>query len=299
MRTNFESYLKSKRFTSSSIRTRMLVFDMFIDWLKRENLEAEQVGYNDLMEWVKYKNRKGTSQKTIQHYMGTIRHFYDHLIREGKVEINPAKCIEIKGIKRKVLHHILEMHELHKLYNQMLDEGMKERREKVMLGLLINQGVTTAELGKLEVKDVNLRSGMVRIPGGIKSESREMKLEAHQVMDMFDYVQNVRPALLETDTKRKSQTKQTSDKLFIAPGGNPSNISNMMTQLMIKLRKLNPTLQNAKQIRTSVITRWLKVNNLRETQYLAGHRYISSTESYQENDLEGLSEEVQMFHPLG
>jgi integrase/recombinase XerD len=39
--------------------------------------------------------------------------------------------------------------------------------------------------------------------------------------------------------------------------------------------------------------------NLRQAQYLAGHRYISSTESYQQNEMEGLSEEVNQFHPLG
>jgi len=61
----------------------------------------------------------------------------------------------------------------------------------------------------------------------------------------------------------------------------------------------NHTVKNAEQIRTSVITKWLKIYNLREVQHLAGHRYISSTESYLQNDMEGLKEEVQQFHPLG
>ena len=72
-----------------------------------------------------------------------------------------------------------------------------------------------------------------------------------------------------------------------------------MTQLMIKVRKINPSVQNAKQIRASVITKWVKQYNLRKAQYLAGHRYISSTESYLQNDVEGLKEEIQPYHPLG
>ena len=67
----------------------------------------------------------------------------------------------------------------------------------------------------------------------------------------------------------------------------------------MELRKLNPSVINTKQIRASVITKWLKVYDLREVQVLAGHRYISSTESYLQNDMEGLQEEVQQFHPLG
>ncbi len=126
-----------------------------------------------------------------------------------------------------------------------------------------------------------------------------MKLEAHQVMEMYDYVLKVRNEILEMPMKRTTQTPQQTDKLFIAQGGNITSFSNWITQLMLKVRKLNPTIQNAKHIRASVITKWLKVHNLREVQNLAGHRYISSTESFLENDLEGLSEEVQQFHPLG
>lgn len=56
---------------------------------------------------------------------------------------------------------------------------------------------------------------------------------------------------------------------------------------------------NAKQLRASVIVKWLKMYNLREVQYMAGHRYISATEAYRQNELEGLAEEVNQFHPLG
>jgi len=38
--------------------------------------------------------------------------------------------------------------------------------------------------------------------------------------------------------------------------------------------------------------------NLRQVQYLAGHRYISSTEKYVQDDLENLHEIVNNFHPI-
>ena len=117
-------------------------------------------------------------------------------------------------------------------------------------------------------------------------------------MDMYDYVMSVRKEILQINPKRKYQKRQETDRLFIGDGGINSEISNKITQLMISVRKLNPNVLNAKQIRASVITKWLRMYNLREVQYLAGHRYISSTESYLENEMEGLKEEVDMFHPL-
>lgn len=295
----FKEYLKYKQFTKKSITSRLVVFDQYMKWIKKENLDIEQIGYNDLLLFMKYCQHKGISQRTIKHYMIIVRHFYDHLEREHVISINPATDINVKGVKRKVLYHILEAHELHTLYNQHPSETIKGRRNKAMLGLLVYQGVHTSELAKMEVKDVNLREGKIYVPGSVKSVSREMILEAHQIMDMYDYVLNVRNQIAVLPAKRKSQEKQESDRLFIGDGGNCYSVSNFITQLMIKVRELNPQVLNAKQIRTSVITKWLKNYNLRQVQYLAGHKYISSTESYLQNDMEGLKEEVQQFHPIG
>ena len=168
-----------------------------------------------------------------------------------------------------------------------------------MLGLLVYQGLQTAELARLEVQHIKLREGKIDVPGGINRNTRMMNLEAHQVMDMYDYVLKTRNEIMEMRPKRRNRQKQQTDRLFINEGGSHEHFSNMMTQLMIKVRKINPQVKNAKQIRASVITKWVKMYNLRKAQYLAGHRYISSTESYLQNDMEGLKEEVQQYHPLG
>lgn len=61
---------------------------------------------------------------------------------------------------------------------------------------------------------------------------------------------------------------------------------------------INPQVKNVKQTRASVIVKGLKLYNLREVQYLAGNRYISSTEGYLQNDMKGLKKEVNKYHPL-
>ena len=296
---SFTLYLKSRAFTKSSIKSRLVVLNIYWKWLEAERLEAEQVTYNELLSFMKWCRNKGASQRTVQTYMGTIKHLYEHFIREERTDKNPATDISIRGVKRKTLYHILETHELHALYNSYPATSLQQKRNRVILGLLVYQGLKTAELGKLETTDINLREGKINVPDSSKSNGREMKLEAHQIMDMYDYTLKVRQLLMQMNPKRKSQTKEETAKLFIGEGGSCYSFSNFMTQLMVSVRKINPTVKNAKQIRTSVITKWLRVYNLREVQYLAGHRYISSTESYLQNDMEGLQEEVQQFHPLG
>ena len=118
-------------------------------------------------------------------------------------------------------------------------------------------------------------------------------------MDLYDYLQKVRPAFLQMAPKRKTQTKVETDRLFIGAGGNCYSLSNLMTPLMARVRKMNTKVQHAQQLRASVITGWVKVYSLRKAQYLAGHRYLSSTEWYLKNDLEGLQEAIHHYHPLG
>lgn len=68
--------------------------------------------------------------------------------------------------------------------------------------------------------------------------------------------------------------------------------------LFKKLRRINHNVKDTKQIRASVITYWLQHHNIREVQYMAGHRYISSTERYVQDDLESLQEVIETLHPI-
>jgi len=52
------------------------------------------------------------------------------------------------------------------------------------------------------------------------------------------------------------------------------------------------------QLRASVIYNWVKEYDLRNAQYLSGHRYISSTEKFIIKDIRGLTKEINKYFPL-
>jgi site-specific recombinase XerD len=72
-----------------------------------------------------------------------------------------------------------------------------------------------------------------------------------------------------------------------------------MQGMIRQLRRLNPRVINAAQLRSSVIAHWLKGSNLRQVQYMAGHKYVSSTQRYQLTTLDDLKSELQKHHPMG
>jgi integrase/recombinase XerD len=156
---------------------------------------------------------------------------------------------------------------------------------------MIWQGLGSSELKNLRVDDLKLREGKVYIAGDRRSNERTLKLESVQLLDLLEYLQKTRSYY------QKNQTEQ-SDRVFITKRGG-SDLNNRITALLKLLNSINPLITQAQQLRASVITYWLKNNNLRQTQYMAGHRYVSSTEAYLVNDLDDLMEDIGKFHPLG
>jgi integrase/recombinase XerD len=85
-----------------------------------------------------------------------------------------------------------------------------------------------------------------------------------------------------------------SGMFFISP-----SIHNTLEKIKKQLHSVEPRLESLRQLRASAITKWLKLYNLRQVQHLAGHKWISSTEGYLQDEMEGLQEEINKFHPLG
>lgn len=126
--------------------------------------------------------------------------------------------------------------------------------------------------------------------GSRRSNERTLKLEATQIMDIMEYQLQARNELLQLSGKQ-------TDSYFVSIGTS-DRFNNMIQKLIEKLHKQHSKVTTVNQIRTSVITHWLKLYNLRQVQYMAGHRYVSTTEGYLVNDFDDLSEEITKFHPM-
>ncbi len=301
----FKEWLIIKGFTSETVKGLLKTVNYFISWIKEENIELETVTYNDVVAYINYKRKQGNKPRTLIINTNALNHLFNFLIAEYQLNENPASNVKIQGIKRKTLQEILTPQELEIIYrnytitptelktnNQKLNTSVElaRKRNKVILSILVYQGIKTQEVGKLELQDLQLREGKITIQGGSRTNARTLKLQAHQIFDLSDYVNDIRKQILVA-------TNKTSNKLFISVGTS-LNYNNLLQKLIKQLKTNNKKLIDLKQIRTSVITNWLKTNNLRKTQYMAGHRYVSSTESYQVNNIEELQENISKYHPL-
>jgi site-specific recombinase XerD len=215
------------------------------------------------------------------------------LVEENYRTENIIEQINIKGVKQEVIHNILSLDELEDLYySYQTKRGnpLSRKRNKTLLGLLVYQGLTTSNLQKLQVEDIQLYKGKIDVLGTKKSNGRLLELKPWQLMELMEYINEIRPRILE-------QTNKETEQLFL-PLGTSFKLQNSLAKITKELKQINHKFIDVKQIRTSVIVNWLKQHNLRKVQYLAGHRYISSTERYQQDDLESLHKTINTFHPF-
>ena len=296
--TELIDYLLLKGFSNSTVTSQTKVVVRFTKWLTKENTPVLEVTYNDILHYIQSR-KVGLKQRTISMEINAIKHYYNFLSITNQVLENPTTQIQIKGIKRQTLYDILTSQELEKLFHDFkVDTRLKPltvavaKRNRMLLGLMIYQGLGTSELGNLKVEDLKLREGKVLIKGGRRSNDRTLKLEAHQVLDAMEYTLQVRQLLIDNKPDNKD-----IDSLFVSTGKGVG-ISNLLVKVMKIVRQQNNKVGSIKQIRASVITNWLKTYNLREVQYKAGHRYVSSTENYIINDFEDLQEDITKFHPI-
>jgi len=139
---------------------------------------------------------------------------------------------------------------------------------------------------------VKLREGKIFIAGARRSNERTLKLESHQLYDMMDYINDTRKQILH-----HQKNAAPIQDLFMSINGS-IHFKNALALLVKQLQKINSKVKSIDQLRASVIVHWLQQYNLRKVQIMAGHRYVSSTESYKANNMEELKEDIKNYHPF-
>ncbi len=275
---DFESYLHNKKLSARTVSDYQKQLKSFTEWMEQENLQVKELNYNDLLRYISHLRQKGWQDRTISHQLGIIRHYLDYKTVIEEIKVNPAQNLTLKGIVKNIPGDLLSEKELDTIYQNYQP---KHESYKIILGLLIYQALTLGELEKLKPENLKLTEGKIYVPGSRKSNGRWLELKPFQILGLHDYVKTI----------------EKDKPLFTGKRGS-QKLGNTIVEIFRELKKLNPKAKHAMQIRSSVITNKLKTTGLREAQYFAGHRYVSSTERYKLGNIENLKKQIQKHHPL-
>ena len=294
----FINYLRKQKYAIDTIRQISNYAGVYLQWLEEEGLDEREVTYREFTDFI-FQMKKEKTEYLTRRGILAVRHYYHYL----NIDMNPASGIYIRGEKRSILNHIVPYKTLLEVYKnyRVLDD--RDKRNKVLLGLMIYQAIATGTLQRLEPGHLRISDGKIYIPGYGKTNSRILPLEAVQLLELQKYLEEVRPRMLSNIHAYRSGRKPNQikaiihERLFFSQNGNDS-IKNSLIHLFRAIQKSYPNIRSGKVIRSTVIAHWLETEDIRKVQYKAGHRYVSSTERYNVYNLQELKDSLKKHHPL-
>ena len=256
---------------------------------------AHNYNYSDIVNYLSKLRVNYTNSKTINRILASIKAYYSYLYAYELRTDNPAKTLRLRDkINRDIqLQQLFTTKELEAVLIKKERYSNLESRNKIVMSLLVYQGLKPNEIASLEVKEVNLNEGTIYIKPSLKNNSRTLHLRGNQILLFKKYVEEVRPLLLQNNTL-------ALEALVIGHRSNPMSGEDITKHVNRSYSKLySPQIVNCQTIRQSVITNLLKeTNDLRRTQAFAGHKYSSTTEKYKQSDVMQLQLALELHHPF-
>jgi integrase/recombinase XerD len=254
---------------------------------------AATAAYKDILFYIGALRSRYTNGSTLNRILCSIKAYYDYLCAIGQRPDNPAASILLKDQRSRdiQLQDLFTMEELEVLLNRPERYMNLAGRNKVLISLLIYQGLYPIEMETLRTSDINLETGTVRIRATAKTNGRELLLKPNQILLFYSYIREVRLQLLDGGS---------SEQLLIGQRREPMTAEDITKHVKRSFAGLYPgRTVNAQTIRQSVIAELLKQgHDLRVVQVFAGHKYPSSTERYRQSAIDTLKAAVEAHHPM-
>lgn len=292
----YRQALEKRQLAASTIDRYCKDLQQFLDWWKGFAIDVQST---DILDYVQYLQAEKLSATRINSHLNSLRQYYSLVVQTH----NPVGSIYLKNQRPNVLENVIDYKELEQLYQDYPTTDNRHYRNKVILGFLIYQALTNQDLHQLKIKNIDLQQGTIHVPSTRRANSRTLAIAVTQLLDLRHYIYTVRPQML-ADIRADQAGRKTAlikdevyEQLFFSRTGS-IHLKNTLKHLFIRLQKLHPSIINAKQIRASVLAHWLREMDVRNVQYMAGHRYVSSTEQYDLYRYEALKNSLLQFHPL-
>ena len=229
--------------------------------------------------------REGMKASSLATRLSSLRSFFDFLILRGEMSANPAKGVSAPR-KQRPLPKNLDVDEVNQLL-EVNEDAPLAVRDRAMMELMYGAGLRLAELVSVDVRDVHLRSGELRVIGkGDKERKVPFSGMATEWVGKWLKVRGNladpgEPALFVS--KLGTRISHRSVQKRMAEWGQKQSVASHISP---------------HKLRHSFATHMLESsNNLRAVQELLGHENISTTQIYTHLDFQHLAQAYDQAHP--
>lgn len=288
-----EDYLAELRRQSASEQTIVTYgvdLRQFLDYFSRGGLEPPapaQFDVLELREWLGHLHGLGLDRTTIRRKLAAVRSLFEHCLKRGAVTVNKAKLLATPRLPKRLPAVPTE-----EQANALIDgvaAGRLERaypeRDLALLEMLYGCGVRISELEGMNLEDVDLREGWVRVRGKRRKE-RQVPIPRRALEALRKYVEC-------------RQAAPGEKALFVNCRGRRLSARGVQKILHLYAVALaGDSSIHPHSLRHAYATHLLNAGaDLRSIQELLGHASLSTTQKYTQVSLRELMEIYDKAHP--
>ncbi|MED7820079.1 MULTISPECIES: site-specific tyrosine recombinase/integron integrase [unclassified Francisella] len=248
-----------------------------------EQKSLTSLNRSDVSMWIKKLHAQGNSTKTIQRKISSIRSFFNFLLNNEIVSINPTIGIKApkgekklpKAINIDELAYLLEI----KPYNDI------EARDIASFDLLYSCGIRLSELSTIQINDINISKKSIRVTG--KGNKERIVYFGSKTLGNLKRWLDIRDSF-----------SPQSNYLFISQIGTHLTNRSIQKRLEIFAQKYATKHIHPHMLRHSFASHVLDSSkDLLAVKDLLGHADISSTQIYTHLNFQQLVDVFDNSHP--
>ena len=230
------------------------------------------------------------SVRSMARFLSCLRGFYGYQVREGRIAADPTFEVESPALGRPLPKSLSEQH-VELLLAAPRDDHAVELRDKAMLELLYATGLRVSELVGLQLDQISLNQGVVRVIGKGNKE-RLVPIGEEALFWLQRHLRESRPLLLDN---------AQSPMVFPSRRGEPMTRQAFWYRIKhYALRAGIATTLSPHTLRHAFATHLLNHGaDLRVVQLLLGHSDLSTTQIYTHVAQARMKELHQQHHPRG
>ncbi|MEL0227032.1 MAG: site-specific tyrosine recombinase XerD, partial [Gammaproteobacteria bacterium] len=261
----------------------------FSNWYKGNSLlEVERV---DLLDYLADRLKQGFSSRSTARSLSSLRAFYSHLTVRHNLKEDPTSRVESPKLGRS-LPKTLSEEEVERLIQAPDVDDDIGLRDRAMLELIYACGLRVSELISLDILNINLRQGVIRVIG--KGEKERLVPMGEEALHWIErYINKSRPNFIKADNK--------ITELFLSKRGKAMTRQTFWYRLKeyAQLASINKEL-SPHTLRHAFATHLINHGaDLRTVQLLLGHSSLSTTQIYTEVARHRMKELHNEHHPRG
>ena len=289
----FKNYLKLERsLSNNSIDAYLLDIRKLTSFISENHgtsLSIENINVSIIESFIKYLFKSESSTYSQARIVSGLKSFFNYLLLEEKIDINPMELIDAPKLVRK-LPETLSIQEIEIIINAVDLDSKEGMRNKAILETLYSCGLRVSELVNLKVQNLFLDIGFIKVLGkGMKERLVPIGTKAAECISI--YIKEYRTNL--------NISEGFEGYLFINRRGKnlTRNMIFIIVKDLVKKAGLNKNI-SPHTFRHSFATHLIEGGaDLRAVQEMLGHESITTTEIYTHLNKNYLKEVVNKFHP--